>query len=155
ISRSREVNDFRGFHFLRRFQAHMQQHGSVTKLAFERKLGRVVFCRRTDANVLGVELFQKPGNIEMESAPAGFAIVLATEDFLHGGVDPDLPAIALVRWCAATQADLQSQGLPLPAFAYGSYQLLQPAACHVPHPCDGPGWRSVRVIIPSCLKPDD
>jgi hypothetical protein len=78
ISRSRKVNDFRRFNFLRWLQANVRQHGSATKLAFESKLRRVVFRRRADADLLGVELFQEPGNIEMEATPSGFAIVLAT-----------------------------------------------------------------------------
>jgi hypothetical protein len=37
-----------------------------------------------------------PGHLDVKAAPAPLAVMLAADDLLHGGVNPDLPAIILI-----------------------------------------------------------
>jgi hypothetical protein len=82
-----------------------------------------LFHPRAGSDGFDFEFFYEPDEIEVEAAPARFAVVLSTQDFLHGRINPDLPAIVIVLGFAIFESYLQRQSVPLPARTHCLHQL--------------------------------
>jgi hypothetical protein len=76
-----------------------------------------------DADVLRLQYFQELREMEVETAPDRFAIILTTDDFLDRRVSPDLPAVAFVFWFPILKTDVQAQGVTFPAIANGCQEI--------------------------------
>ena len=104
----------------------MQQHRLAPELALQDEFRVVGRSGRADAHMLGDKPLEDVQDIEVEVVPAGSVVVRPAGDFLHGGERPDLPAIPLVLGLAIAEADLQFQGVPLPAPARGENAAPDP-----------------------------
>src|SRR5262249_24933497 len=81
-----EVNDFRRLGVFRRLQAQVQENILPTEPALEGQFGGLSRLARADAHRLRLEAVQEPQHVEVEAGPDGFAVLLAADDLLNGGV---------------------------------------------------------------------
>src|SRR5262245_49355712 len=104
-----------------------------------------------DAHRIRLGVVQELQHVEVEAGPDCFAVLLAADDFLDGGVGPDFPEVVALVGLEVAEADLQGGRVPLPTVGDLFLKFIEPFLGHGSLRSLTPS--SPRKSTPPCRRP--
>ena len=108
----------------------MQENALPTEPALEGQFGGVRRLACADAHGVRLEVVQELQHVEVEAGPDGFAVLLAADDFLNGGVGPDFLEVVGLVGLDVAEPDLQGGRVPLPTVGDLFLKFIEPFLGH-------------------------
>src|SRR6516165_8101657 len=100
------------------------------ELALESQFGGMDVLPCADADRFRLEVLQEFEHVEVEAGPDRFAVLLAADDFLDGGVGPDFPEVVAPAGPGVAEADPQGGRVALPACGDLCLEFVEPLLGH-------------------------